>query len=169
MTPLAERKPPTGALRLLLRLPVYLYRAGLGSLLSSRFLLLTHRGRKTGLPRQTVVEVVSHDRASGTYYIASGWGEKAHWFRNVQQTPEVTVQVGRRRFVATAERLRVDAARKVLLAYAQHHPVAFRALAKAMTGRRFPQKDEDWAKLVQAIPVLALKRYSGAALDTGSK
>jgi hypothetical protein len=54
------KRPPKGLLRLMLRLPIWLYRLRLGWLLGNRFLLLTHVGRKTGLPHQTVVEVVSH-------------------------------------------------------------------------------------------------------------
>ncbi len=44
--------PPGKVLRLGLRLPIWLYRARLGRLLGERFLLLTHIGRKSGLPRQ---------------------------------------------------------------------------------------------------------------------
>lgn len=76
---LAERFPPTGLLRLLLRLPNCLYRLHLGWLLGSRFLLLAHRGRRSGRWRQTVVEVVQHNPGSDTYFIASGWGEKSNW------------------------------------------------------------------------------------------
>lgn len=39
------RSRPTGALRLAFRLPIYLYRLGLGQLLGHRFMLLTHRAR----------------------------------------------------------------------------------------------------------------------------
>lgn len=50
-----DARPPRGLLRLAARLPLWLYRAGLGWLLSNRFLMLTHIGRKSGLPRQVVV------------------------------------------------------------------------------------------------------------------
>jgi len=108
---------------------------------------------------------VQHDPVSGTYFIASGWGEKADWLRNIQEMPEVTVQVGAQRFAATADRLPVNAARKTLLAYEQHHPAAFRALAKVMTGRPFRGTDLDWTSLVHTVPVLALKPRGGAGGD----
>jgi deazaflavin-dependent oxidoreductase (nitroreductase family) len=100
MGPLVKRRSPTGFLRMLLRSPLWLYRLHLGWLLGPRFLLLTHWGRRSGLPRQTVVEVIQHDTATGTYFIASGWGEKSDWLRNLQKTPEVTVQVSRQGFAA---------------------------------------------------------------------
>src|SRR5581483_6476732 len=72
---------PRGVARRLARLPIWLYRLGLGRLLGERFLMLTHIGRTSGRLRQTVVEVVRHDRLSDTYIIASGWGERADWYR----------------------------------------------------------------------------------------
>src|SRR5690348_10009358 len=71
--------PPSGVLRLVLRLPIALYRLKLGWLLGQRFVLLHHIGRKSGQVRETVVEVVVHDRASDTYSIVSGWGKRANW------------------------------------------------------------------------------------------
>lgn len=30
---------------------------------------------------------------TNTYYVASGFGEKSDWFRNIQKTPKVNVRV----------------------------------------------------------------------------
>jgi deazaflavin-dependent oxidoreductase (nitroreductase family) len=157
MMALLERPSPTGLLRAALRFPILLYRAHLGWLLGSRFLLLTHRGRNSGLPRATVLEVVHHDRASGAYFVASGWGEKSDWLRNVETSPEVTVHVGARRFAAEAERLSRARAQEVLCTYARHHPAAFRAIAKLMTGRRLRGTEEDCEILARAVPLVALR------------
>jgi deazaflavin-dependent oxidoreductase (nitroreductase family) len=91
------RRKPSGLLRLLLRAPIALYRMGLGGLLGGRFLLLSHVGRKTGKTRQALVEVMRHDQESDRYIVASGWGERSDWLRNVQRAPEVTLVVGRRK------------------------------------------------------------------------
>jgi hypothetical protein len=55
---------PAGALRLAFRLPIYLYRLDLGWLLGHRFLLFAHLGRKSGLLRETVLEVILYDPAT---------------------------------------------------------------------------------------------------------
>jgi deazaflavin-dependent oxidoreductase (nitroreductase family) len=157
MDPLVKRPKPSGLLRVLLRAPVYLYRAGLGWLFGSRFLMLTHRGRRSGLPRQTVVEVVDHDEATGTYFIVSGWGEKSDWLLNVQQTPVVEVQVGRRRFAARAERLDSDAAWQPLCVYGKRHPRAFRALARIISGHKDDSLENRSRALARAVPVIALR------------
>jgi hypothetical protein len=53
---------PAETLKLALGLPIHLYRYNLGRLLGYRFLLLTHRGRKTGILHQTVLEVILYDQ-----------------------------------------------------------------------------------------------------------
>src|SRR5579885_2788029 len=104
-------------MRTLMRLPLWLYRAHLGWLLGERFLRLTHRGRRTGALRQTVLEVVAHDRPTDTYVVVSGLGERAQWFRNVQVTPQVTITVGRRQLHMTAVRLDMESAAPIMRDY----------------------------------------------------
>ena len=65
------RSRPTGALRLAFRLPIYLYRLGLGRLLGHRFMLLTHRGRRSGRVYQTALEVVRYDPSLRETVVAS--------------------------------------------------------------------------------------------------
>ena len=55
------RSKPTGASRLAFRLPIYLYRLDLGWILGHRFLMLVHQGRRSGLLRETVLEVILYD------------------------------------------------------------------------------------------------------------
>jgi deazaflavin-dependent oxidoreductase (nitroreductase family) len=93
------RSKPSGALRIAFRLPIYLYRLDLGWLLG-------HRGRKGGLPRQTVLEVVLYDPAIRESVVLSAWGEDADWYRNPQKCPAIEIRTGResyeplQRFVA---------------------------------------------------------------------
>jgi deazaflavin-dependent oxidoreductase (nitroreductase family) len=164
-TKLADTHPPRGLLRLGVRLPIWLYRARLGWLLGDRFLMLTHIGRKSGLPRHVVLEVVSHDKATNTYLIASGWGEKSDWFRNIQKTPQVVVHAGRQRFDAIAVRLPVDEAERELLNYARRHPSAFRSLAGLMLGQRLEGTEENCHLLAQSIPLVALRPNNRTAQD----
>jgi hypothetical protein len=65
-------KRPSRLLRLIFRFPILLYKIGLGWLFGSRFLMLTNIGRKSGLKRQVVLEVLYHNKTSGEYYILSG-------------------------------------------------------------------------------------------------
>ena len=156
-TKLSDTRPPHGLMRWLLRAPVWLYRLGLGGLLGDRFLLLTHIGRKSGQLRQSVLEVVEHDEATGAYVIASGWGEKSDWLRNIQKNPNVLVQSRGQRFEATAERLSQEQAASVARDYARRHPSAFRALAGRMSGQPVTGTDADYRALAQAVPFVILR------------
>lgn len=90
---------PTGLLRRLLRAPIWLYRLHLGRLLGHRFLLLTHRGRKSGQARQTVVEVVRYDPVTRESVVFSGWRGDTDWYRNIQAHPACLVETGGERYV----------------------------------------------------------------------
>ncbi len=76
--------------RLLVRLSIWLFRLHLGWVCGDRFLVLTHTGRKSGLPRQTFLEVYYHDQISDTYSVFSGWGEQSDWVRNMESAEEVS-------------------------------------------------------------------------------
>lgn len=150
-------RAPKGLMRLMLRMPIWLYRLRMGWLLGKRFVMFTHIGRRSGLPRQTVVEVVDYDAAKDQYIIASGWGEHTDWLRNIQKTPRVLLDTGRRRVEATATRLPVHAAAEVLHRYAQKHPAAFRQLGRFMSGQPLTSSFEDCQRLANIIPLIALQ------------
>ncbi|MFI6938752.1 nitroreductase family deazaflavin-dependent oxidoreductase [Streptomyces sp. NPDC050418] len=124
--------PPTGLRRALFRAPIQLYRMGLGVLVPSRLLLLRHIGRASGQERQVVIEVVEHERATGSYIVCSGFGPKAQWYRNLLAHPAVTIQVGARRIPVTAEPLGADEGGAFMADYAARHPRAARKLVKFM-------------------------------------
>ena len=157
--------PPRGLRRALLRFPILLYRLRLGFLLGHRFLLLTHMGRKSGRPRQVVLEVVRYDESTGTCIVASGRGERSHWFRNIQKTPRVTVTLGRQRLPAEAIRLTWQEAEQEFLEYARRRPLAFRILSDKMTAQPSEDMAERCRFLSQSIPVVAfrpLRKSSGS-------
>ena len=152
-----EISTPRGLGRLAFRAPIWLYGLGLGWMLGERFLLLTHTGRKSGLLRKTVLEVVRHDNTSGVTYVASGFGEKSDWYRNVMKEPRVWVQCGRKPgYEALAERSQPDDAELVLLDYARRHPTAMRELARFM-GYRLDGSEADIRALGRMLPIIALR------------
>jgi deazaflavin-dependent oxidoreductase (nitroreductase family) len=53
-------------------------------------LLLTTKGRKSGLDRVTPLQ---YEQVDGLIYIASARGQEADWFRNIQVDPKVKVQI----------------------------------------------------------------------------
>ena len=153
MSAMLEHKP-SGCSRVLFRLPIALYRWGLGWVLGRRFVMIEHVGRKSGLPRHVVVEVVRYDRASGSVAVASAWGRKADWFRNVLKTPEVTLTLGGRRFRAVATVLDEASAVDAVCDYARRHPLAFRELSRLMLGEASAGEAEPCRAVGHSVPVV---------------
>jgi deazaflavin-dependent oxidoreductase (nitroreductase family) len=151
-----EVHPPRGIMRWLVRLPIGLYRLGLGGLLGKRALMLTHTGRISGLTRRVVLEVVRHEPSSNTFYIASGWGEKADWLQNVLKQPQVIVHSGASKLDARARRIEPEEAEREMMDYNTRHPAALQTLAKVM-GYEIDGTDEDARALGRLIPMVALQ------------
>ena len=136
-------RPPGKLLRFGLRLPIWLYHLKLGWLLGNRFMMLTHIGRKSGKPRQTVIEVVKNDKQTDTFYVVSGWAEKSNWYQNILKSPEVTIQVGRRKVQAQTQFIPLDQEIEIMETYAHYHPIAFSELGTLFLGRRIQPGEED--------------------------
>jgi len=108
--------------RRLVRAPICIFKARAGALFGSRILMLEHSGRKSGAPRYAVLEVVDHP-APDVYVVASGFGRKAQWFRNIEANPRVRVYVGshapRRATARVLDRREAD---RTLATYRDRHP-----------------------------------------------
>lgn len=76
--PMALRRPQNALVR---RFRRYFERA-------PGWVLLTTRGRKTGLPREVLLPC---ERSPEFLIIISTYGWRSHWIRNIQQNPEVQV------------------------------------------------------------------------------
>lgn len=154
MKVLPKPDPPTGIARMLFRLPIQLYRLGLGWLLGGRFLRLTHIGRRSGQPREVVIEVIG--REDGCFLACSGFGATADWYRNVRARPQVRIQVGRRRMRAVAEPLSAEEGGEVMATYAVLHPRAAKKLTRFM-GFEVDGSAEDYRAVGRELPFLRFR------------
>ena len=145
--------PPTGCSRVFFRMPIWLFKAKLGWVLGDRFLLLNHIGRKTGLPRQAVLEVVEHDKRTDTYVVAVGFGEKSAWYRNLLAQPNVSIQVGRRKLAVRAEQLTPEEAGQVMVDFAKRYPNE--AKFASMIGYEVDGSDEDYRHMGEMMTLMA--------------
>jgi deazaflavin-dependent oxidoreductase (nitroreductase family) len=144
-----SNKPSAFAIRLL-ALPSALYRAHLGRLLGTRFLLLTHRGRKSGRLFQTPLEVVNYDKATREASVISAWGEATDWYRNLTAGGAVRVAIGGLQY-EPAVRFLDQAEREALLrGFRQRHPLEAR-LAPYILGWKLMGTDSDLAELAARL------------------
>ena len=92
-------------------------------------LMLEHTGRRSGLRRFVVLEVIAH-REPGRWVVASGFGTRAQWYRNVIAEPAVRVVAGPHGpRDACARPLPADEADAALAVYVARHPRAWAALS----------------------------------------
>ncbi len=141
---------PAGLTRLLFRMPIQLYRLGLGWLFGSRLLLLNHVGRVSGKPRQTVLEVAEHDGDS--YVVASGWGPTAAWYSNIVHAPDVSIQVGKRTIPVTAIPLDREEGAQVFVRYGSRHRTVAKYVLPRMLGFSVDGSDADFRAVGQQLP-----------------
>jgi deazaflavin-dependent oxidoreductase (nitroreductase family) len=70
--------------------------------MSSEFLHLTTRGRRTGGPHRIEIWFAT---AGGPLYLISGGGDRSDWVKNLQADPHATVQLETETFEITARAL----------------------------------------------------------------
>ncbi|MFA3873447.1 nitroreductase family deazaflavin-dependent oxidoreductase [Streptomyces sp. MMCC 100] len=124
--------PPTGWRRAIARIPVLLFRAGLGPVFGQRLLLLHHAGRVSGLDRRVVLEVVAYEPDSRAWTVASGFGPGADWYRNLRAQPKTVLQFGNRHHAVTAYFLSPGDGAAIMEEYGARRPRTARRLCAFM-------------------------------------
>jgi deazaflavin-dependent oxidoreductase (nitroreductase family) len=114
-------KPGVIALTVFRLMPV-MYRLRLGRLFGHTFLLLSHRGRKSGRVYQTALKVLGFDRGTSEAIVVSVYGATTDWMRNIEASPAVLIQIGGRRFVPRQRFLTEDEAFAAAVAFRTRHP-----------------------------------------------
>jgi deazaflavin-dependent oxidoreductase (nitroreductase family) len=148
-----SRRRPQGVRRALNRLPLGLYRVGLGGLLGRRFVLIHHLGRRSGQWRQVVVEVAELDQPTGAVTVMSGYGPGADWYRNLLADPSARIQMGKHSVRARAVPLTPDESGEVICRYGRRHPLAVRSLLRFL-GLPVDGTDEAYRAAGHQIPGL---------------
>jgi len=91
-----------------------------------RFLLLSHRGRRSGARHTAPLLYVADGDRFVVVASNAGDGRDPNWWRNLQQHPETEIQVGDRRIPVRARRASAEELESIwpkLLASYRHYPV----------------------------------------------
>ncbi len=115
-----------------LKAPRLLYNLNLGWIFGHRILVVTHRGRKSGLIHQTPLEVVRYERSTKTSIVISAWGERSDWYRNILKTPALQIQTGRDRYVPEQRILSTEETERELEIYVDHHRPSAKILSRVL-------------------------------------
>ena len=145
--------PPRGIKAIPWRMPIWIYRLGFGWLLGEKALLLTHIGRKSGQPRQAVLEIVQAYPSENRYLVVSGFGSRSHWYQNIKIEPRVTIQVGTKRINAIADQLEKKLAGDAMFAYAENFPGNLKTLSRIL-GYEIDHSPAGYRAFGEQIPVI---------------
>ena len=152
--------PPRGLKAIPWRMPIWIYRLGLGGLLGKRALLLTHQGRKSGKQRQAVLEIIQSNPETGEYHVVSGFGTHSQWYRNIKENPRTIIQVGYKKMAATAEQLDPEEASQLMLDYTERYPGNLKALSR-LIGYEIQHTTEGILAFGREIPVIRFTSIPG--------
>lgn len=149
-----ERKP-AGLVRSLLRLPLWLYRVRLGWVAGHRLVYIAHRGRRTGVRREVVAEVVRYQASPPEIVVVAAWGGTPDWYRNLAAGPAIEVRIAGQRWRRPAHRF-LDGAEtlRTLRAYQNAHPQAWRRIAPLL-GFPVDPHDPRWPGVAEATHAIA--------------
>ena len=149
-----------GMLWYLFRAPVRLYRWRLGWIFGHRLLLLTHIGRRTGLPRQTALEVVEYRKRGPEVVVVNGFGPDCDWVRNIEEKGDEEVTVGSQHFVASHRFLGREEAATVIQGYEHRNRMLAPLLRAGFTwllGWQYHGSERDRERLVEELPLIAFR------------
>jgi deazaflavin-dependent oxidoreductase (nitroreductase family) len=118
---LAHRRP-YGIYRWLANTPRLFYRLGLGWVLGHRVVQITHRGRKSGQIRRTILEVLHYDPRTHEVLVVSGREGKTDWYRNIEREPALEVRIGRVHYRPVQEFLSPEETAQLILTLFRQHP-----------------------------------------------
>ena len=151
-------------MRVFLRTPRVLYRTPLRAMLGSFYVLIEHRGRKSGRLYRTVVDRLHTDRETGEVFVTSAWGDKSDWFRNIQVAPASGVWIGRRRFETSQRIVDLEEAYEIHRKAKEERPLAMR-FGLALVKYPFPKTNEDLRELTRFMPVVGFRPSEASATD----
>jgi deazaflavin-dependent oxidoreductase (nitroreductase family) len=118
----------------LMKMPLILYRLGLGWMLGKRFMRLTHVGRKSGKIYHTVLAVLRFDEQTQEIFAVSPWSG-SNWYHNIQAAPALAVETGnirrgRIRYTPIQRSLTPEEIAELFIAFRQQYPIFSRMVAR---------------------------------------
>ena len=88
---------------------------------------------------EVVLEVIDYDEEMAHLIVASGWGERAQWYWNLLEYPEVEVDYRGRRWSVYAVPVQRRHGEQILQSYQETHPRLTRCLKFLLGGGAWEQ------------------------------
>lgn len=126
-----------------------LWRYRLGWLAGHAFLVVTHRGRRTGKERRTVLYVQRYDRRTREATVISVFGD-AQWLRNIRARPALRIEIALQSYVPEQRFLTMEEIFDVEKRFRRRHRLVARAQAKLMHWP-WPASDDELRALCREL------------------
>ncbi len=158
------RERPGLVARIIFRMPLPMYEHGLGWIFRHAFLLLDHRGRRSGHVYHTALKVLTYEPMTREAIVLSAWGGKTDWIRNITAAPALKVTIGRESYVPIQRFLSEEEAVAIVTSYRRRHPGKYRLFCWLL-GWGNLQSDVAMRAFVRSHPFVALRpAEAGAAV-----
>jgi deazaflavin-dependent oxidoreductase (nitroreductase family) len=153
------RKRPSPMLKAVFDAPRWFYRHRMGWLMGRRFLALSHVGRRSGIERQSILEVAAHHADTQESIVASAFGPTADWYRNIRARPSHLVQVGNVEYVPHQRFLEPEEARATAEEFCRRHRLEARMAIPVFVAMGAAEKGEfsDPVDLMASLPMVAFR------------
>jgi deazaflavin-dependent oxidoreductase (nitroreductase family) len=150
-----ENARPAAFMLPMLKLPLLLYRTGLGRLLGHRFMLLTHVGRRSGKVRQSVLAVLHFDPKTRKIMTISAWSA-SDWYKNILPLPALQVETGSTRYVPIHHSLSSEEIASLFEDYRSKHPIFSRIVCR-IPGWKWDSSHEELLELAKTLRGVAFQ------------
>lgn len=131
------------------KLPVFLYRAGLGWMLGRLFMQITHVGRRSGKIRKTILAVLRFDEETREMYAVSAW-KGSDWYHNIQASPALEVEIGSLRYAPIQRTLTAEEITTAFMEYRKRHPIFSRIVCR-IPGWKWDSSYEEFLALARTL------------------
>jgi deazaflavin-dependent oxidoreductase (nitroreductase family) len=137
------------------KLPVILYQLKLGWLLGTRFMQITHVGRRSGKVRRTILAVLRFDGKSKELFAVSAW-KGSDWYYNIHASPALQVESGFVRYVPQQRTLSPEEITRTFIEYRGQHPIFSRIICR-IPGWKWDSSYEEFLALARTLHGVAFK------------
>lgn len=154
-TPIGQTDKAPTLLIPIFKLPIVLYRLRLGWLLGTRFMQITHVGRRSGKLRRTVLAVLRFENRTKEIYAVSAW-KGSDWYYNIQAAPAVQVETSFVRYSPVQRTLSPEEITATFMDYRQRHPIFSRMICR-IPGWKWNSTYEEFLELARTLHGVAFR------------
>jgi len=139
--------PKNRIIKKIYRIPILLYRLGLGKFYGKYILILSTLGRKSGKVHRTPVE---YFRDKDRIFIMSGFGDTPDWYQNLQNDPHVTLNTDKTTLYMLARKPETQSEWEEVVKFLKTSPVSIlssHGLVNQLDDPKFQQEIKHWPVL----------------------